>query len=76
MLMVPGAMGGDYDVKLDDEDLISLSNYKPGANDCQIAVPWSRSNLPNKPHEITVIVKGNPAGAAAGGANVEFNGLM
>ncbi len=68
-------MGGDYDIKLDNEDPVTRSTYKPDVTDCQVVTGWSRSNLPNKPHDITVIVKGSSAGSAAGGAQIEFNGL-
>lgn len=76
LLMVPGMKGGDFDVKIDDEEPETVSNYKPGVSDCQVSTAWNRTGLPNKPHEVTIIVKGSTAGAAAGGSNVEFNGLI
>jgi hypothetical protein len=75
LLMVPGQKGGAYDVQLDDEDPITLSNYKPDVTSCQVATPWSRNNLTNTPHTVSIIVKGSPAGSD-GGSQIEFNGLM
>jgi len=73
--MVPGAMGGAYNVKIDNEDPVPLNNYKADTTSCQVSTPWSRTGLTNEPHDITVTVKGSPAGSL-GGSQVEFNGLV
>jgi hypothetical protein len=75
LLMVPGVTGGAYDVKIDDEDPISLDNYKAGATSCEVSAPWSRTGLTNQPHDIVVTIKGSQAGSV-GGSQIEFNGLM
>jgi hypothetical protein len=73
--MVPGVYGGAYEVKIDDQDAEQLDNYKADSTSCEVATPWNRTDLENKPHDITVIVKGSAAGSA-GGTQIEFNGLM
>lgn len=78
LLTVPSSLGGKYLVKIDDEPEEELDNFQPGAKQCQVTVGWTRSNLENKPHNVTVTIKGSSAGvsSSSGVGQLEFSGLM
>jgi hypothetical protein len=79
LLIVKSQLGGAYSVQLDDEPPQTLSSYKPdGDNGCQVSSQWTRTDLVNKPHNITLIIKGedpNVQGSSAG-TQLEYSGFM
>jgi hypothetical protein len=74
--MVPSTRGASYEVKFDDEAPVTLDNYKADATTCEISIPWIRNGLENIPHNVTVTIKGDAAGAAGNSGQLEYNGLV
>jgi hypothetical protein len=74
--MIPSSQGASYEVKFDDEAPVTLDNYKADATTCEISMPWTRNGLENIPHNVTVTIKGDVAGAAGNSGQLEYNGLV
>ena len=74
--MVPSLRGAQYEVQFDGEDAITLDSYKANATTCEISIPWTRNGLENIPHNVTVTIKGDTAGAVGSSGQLEFNGIV
>lgn len=75
--IVPSHLGGQYEIQLDEEPPLRFDSYKPDLTKCEYTVPWHRTNLDNRQHNITIVVKGPSSQVGTISASqVEFGGLV